>query len=53
MPRLFPKEDADFEVSISTHSIVRTILLVLFAVVLTAPITRSVRTRRLLGLRSS
>ena len=50
MPRLFPKEDADFEVSISTHSIVRTILLVLFAVVLMAAISRSVRTLSLIGV---
>jgi predicted PurR-regulated permease PerM len=50
MPRLFTKEDADFEVSISTHTIVKFILFVLGAFLLMGMIRASVHALTLIGV---
>lgn len=50
MGKLIPKDNADFEVSISNHSIVRVIVAVLVAAVLASAIARSVHTLVLIGI---
>lgn len=50
MARLFPKEDSDFEVTISTHTIIRVILLTAFSVVLFEAIRHSAHTLTLIGV---
>lgn len=50
MARLFPKEDSDLEVSITTHTIARTILLVVFTVLAFAAVRRSLHTLTLIGV---
>lgn len=50
MGKLIPKDNADFEVSISNHSIVRVILAVLVAAVLASAVARSVHTLVLIGV---
>jgi len=50
MARIFSKEDADFEVSISTHSIMRVILLTLATFLLFIAIRRSLHALTLIGV---
>lgn len=49
MAKLFPKDDADIQVSISTHSIIRTIALTVAAFLLLLAIQRSAHTLSLIG----
>ncbi len=50
MGKLIPKDNADFEVSISNHSIIRAIIAVTMAVVLYSAIAKSVNTLVLIGV---
>lgn len=49
MARLFPKEDSDFEVTISTHTIVRVIGFTVLAVLLFLAVKQSLGTLTLIG----
>ena len=50
MARLFPKDNSDFEVTISTHTIVRVITLVILTYILFVAIRRSAHTLTLIGI---
>lgn len=50
MARLFPKDNSDFEVTISTHTILRVILLVVLSYVLIEAIRHSLHTLTLIGV---
>lgn len=50
MPRLFKRDDADFEVSISTHSIIKFISLVVVGFLLVLAIYQSARALTLIGI---
>ena len=50
MARLFPKENSDFEVTISTHTILRVIGLTLFVILLFLAVKQSAGTLTLIGV---
>ncbi len=50
MARLFPKDNSDFEVTISTHTIVRVIALAILTYILFVAIRRSAHTLTLIGI---
>lgn len=50
MPRLFPKDDSDFEVTISTHTLVRVIVLFALTYILFISVKHSSHTLTLIGV---